>query len=193
MTQNVFHLEWISPRPAKDGDRARYYNIYRSTSEQIQPEEASSLVAITNSDAAFFVDTVHAGGSYRYYYAVSALDKGNNESAISNVATITMRELSELRGKLSDFTSLSASVARESGSVTLVAYKLALHSPVSLRVMGRDVDSAQSPAALVLASGMQGPGTYVVGVSRSQLMPGLYLVRLDAGGIVVEQPLEIRR
>jgi uncharacterized lipoprotein YddW (UPF0748 family) len=191
--QDVFHLEWLSPRSAKDGDRARYYNIYRSTSEQMQPNDASSLVAITNSDATFFVDTVREGGSYRYYYAVSALDKGNNESAISNVATITMRELTELRGKLSDFTSLATSVARENGNVTLVAYKLALRSPVSLRVVKQDTDSAQSAASLVLANGMQTAGTYIVGVGRSQLAPGLYLVRLDAGGIVIEQPLEIRQ
>jgi hypothetical protein len=191
--QNVFHLEWLPPRPAKDGDRARYYNIYRSTSEHMQSNDASSLVAITNSDATFFIDTVREGGSYRYYYAVSALDKGNNESAISNVATITMRELTELRGKLSDFTSLSTSVARENGNVTLVAYKLALRSPVSLRVVKQDTDSAQSAASLVLASGMQTAGTYIVGVARSRLTPGQYLVRLDAGGIVIEQPLEIRQ
>jgi hypothetical protein len=159
----------------------------------MQPGDASSLVAITHSDATFFVDTVREGGSYRYYYAVSALDKGNNESAISNVATITMRELTELRGKLSDFTSLSASVPRENDGVTLVAYKLALRSPVSLRVMRQDVDPAQRAAALVLASGMQSAGTYIVGVARSQLTPGLYLVRLDAGGMVVEQPFEIRQ
>jgi hypothetical protein len=40
---------------------------------------------------------------------------------------------------------------------------------------------------------MQSAGTYIVGVARSQLKPGLYLVRLDAGGIVIEQPLEIRQ
>jgi uncharacterized lipoprotein YddW (UPF0748 family) len=191
--QNVFHLEWLPPQAAADGDWARYYNIYRSTSEHIDPTDVSCLVAITNSDAARFVDTVRAGTSYKYYYAVSALDKGNNESAISNVATITMRELTELRGKLSDFTSLSTSVARDNGGVTLVAYKLALRSSVSLRVVKQDIDSARSSAALVLASGMQSAGTYVVGVARSQLKPGSYLVRLDAGGIVVEQPLEIRQ
>ncbi|MBM2846535.1 MAG: hypothetical protein HW407_1847, partial [Bacteroidetes bacterium] len=31
---NVFHLEWFAPSPARDDDWARYYNIYRSTSEQ---------------------------------------------------------------------------------------------------------------------------------------------------------------
>jgi uncharacterized lipoprotein YddW (UPF0748 family) len=191
--QNVFHLEWVPPGFATDGDGARYYNIYRSTAAHIDPSDVSCLVAITHADETFFVDTVSAGTSYTYYYAVSALDKGNNESAISNVATITMRELTELRGKLSDFTSLSTSVGHEGGGVTLVAYTLARRSSVSLRVEKQDIDSTRNTAALVLASGMQNPGTYVVGVPGSRLKPGSYLVHLDAGDTVLEQQLEIRQ
>jgi uncharacterized lipoprotein YddW (UPF0748 family) len=191
---NAFYLEWLAPPPARDGNRARYYNIYRSTSEQIHPDDASALAAITTTDETFFVDTIRAGLGYRYFYAVSALDKGNNESLISNVASVTLKEMTELRGKLSEFTSLSTSLAHDNdNAVTLVGYKVANRSFVSVQVVKQDIDSAQNAAALVLASGMQSAGTYIVGVARSQLKPGLYLVRLDAGGIVIEQPLEIRQ
>jgi len=192
MDPNVFHLEWLSPPPARDGDRARYYNIYRSTSEQIEPNDASTLAAITTTDASFFVDTVRAGAGYRYFYAVSALDKGNNESPISNVAGVTLKEIAELRGKLSEFTRLSASLTHDDNAVTLVAYTVAARSSVSVQVMKQDADSTGG-SPLILASGVQNSGTYIVGVQRNRLQPGVYTVRLIAGGVTIDQPLEIRR
>ena len=192
VSPKVFHLEWIAPLPARDGDRARYYNIDRSTSEQIRPNDPSFLVAITNSDSTFFVDTVREAGSFRYYYAVSALDKGNNESSISNVATITMRELTELRGKLSEFTSLSTSVAGGNEGATLVAYTVVSRSSVFLQVAKQSSDSLRGDA-IVLANGVQNPGTYVVGVEKRRLQPGSYSVRLRAGDVTIEQALEIQK
>lgn len=189
--RSVFHLEWLPPPSARDGDRARYYNIYRSTAERIQPNDARALAAITTTDATFFVDTVRGGAGYRYFYAVSALDKGNNESPISNVAGVTLQEMAELRGKLSEFTSLSASLAHGDSAVTLVAYKVANRSSISVQVVKQNADSTGTP--LVLASGVQNSGTYIVGVPQNRLQPGAYTVRLIAGGITIEQPLEIRR
>ncbi|MEK9136475.1 MAG: family 10 glycosylhydrolase, partial [Bacteroidota bacterium] len=186
---NVFHLEWFAPPVARDGDRAMYYNIYRSTSGQIQLNDPSLLAAITTTNSTFFVDTVRAGSGYRYYYAVSALDKGNNESDISNVASVTMRELTELRGKLSDFTTLSTSVAHDGEATTLIAYKLATRASVLLQVIEQQGDSS----TLTLASGMQNAGTFVVGVVAGQLHPGSYIVRLKAGTLAIEQPIEIPR
>ncbi|HCV43097.1 MAG TPA: hypothetical protein DGH68_06405, partial [Bacteroidetes bacterium] len=188
---NIFHLEWLAPLPARDGDRARYYNIFRATSEQVLPNNVSSLVAITNSDATFFIDTVRTSGSYRYYYAVSALDKGNNESPLSNTATVTLRELAELRGRLPDFTSLSTSVPRENDGATLIAYKLASRTPLSLKVVPEHVDSAKT-LSLILAGGVLDAGTYVVGVAKDQLNPGFYHVLLEVGETVLDQPFEIR-
>lgn len=188
---NLFHLEWLAPSRARDGDSARRYDIYRSTSAKITSDDARFLVAITPTNTTFFVDTVPAGGGYRYYYAVSALDRGNNESPLSDVASVTLRELTELRGKLSEFTSLSASLANDDQSPVLVAYKLAARSVVSLFVEPSPADSL-TERTVVLAHGVKDAGTYIVGVLRSQLQPGSYVVKLVAGPVTLEQPIEMR-
>lgn len=188
---NVFHLEWLAPPPARDGDPPRYYDIYRSASEKISSGDARMLVAISPTDATFFVDTVRGDGSYRYYYAVSALDKGNNESPLSDVASVTLRELAELRGTLSEFTSLSASLATDEESTTLIAYKVANRSSVSL-ILERQAADSIGERSVVLAKGMKEAGTYVVGVPNHRLQPGSYIVKLVAAGTTIEQPIEMR-
>jgi hypothetical protein len=159
LTPDVFHLEWLPPSPARDGDRARYYNVYRSTSNYIEPDDVRLLVAITTSAETFFVDTVHESGGYKYFYAVSALDKGNNEGPISNTAAVILKELTELRGKLSGFTSLSTSVSHDGHAATLVAYELASRSSVSVQVRKQDADSTRD-APLTIVSGVQNVGIY---------------------------------
>ncbi len=189
---SIFHLEWLGPSQARDGDRARYYNVYRSTSGQIRSDDAGSLVAITSTNATFFMDTVHAGDGYKYYYAVSALDKGNNESPLSGVSSVTLKELTDLRGKLSEFTSLSTSLAHDDETATLVAYNVASRSSVSLQVVGQGADSTRG-VVLMLASGVQNAGTYIVAVPGNRLQSGSYAVRLVAGGVTIEQPMDVRR
>ncbi len=188
---NIFHLEWLASPPARDGDSPRCYDIYRSASEKIFSDDARMLVAISPTDATFFVDTVRANGSYRYYYAVSALDKGNNESTLSEVASVTLKELAELRGTLSEFTSLSASLASDEESSALIAYKVAYRSSVSL-ILERQAADSTGEGSVVLAKGEKDAGTYVVGVPRQRLHPGSYIVKLVAAGTTIEQPIEMR-
>lgn len=188
---SIFHLEWLAPPRARDGDTPRYYDIYRSTSENIEATDGRMLVAISPTNATFFVDTVPLGGGYRYYYAVSALDKGNNEGPLSDVASVTMKELTELRGKLSVFTTLSASLANDEVSATLVAYKLAARSSISL-LIEPETGYSTTERPVILAEGMKDAGTYVVGVPKHDLKPGSYIVKLVAGGVTLEQPIEMR-
>ena len=188
---NVVQLEWLSPSPAPDGDRARTYNIYRSITERINTDDAASLLAITPGNSTSFVDTIHPGTGYRYFYAVSALDKGNNEGPISNVADVTLRQMIALRGKLSEYTSLSASVSRED-AVTLIAYKVASRSSVLLQIIKNGTDSSNT-RSLILARGVKEAGTYVVGLPETRLLPGSYVLHFTAGDIAMEYPLDIKR
>jgi uncharacterized lipoprotein YddW (UPF0748 family) len=190
LSPNTFHLEWLSAPAASDGDSARYYDIYRSTSKQIDTHDPSSLVAITSTNATFFVDTVHSSMAYKYYYTVSGLDKGNNESTPSNVASVTLKELSDLRGKLSEFTSLSASISRNGEGTTLVAYKVGSRGTVVLQVTKAGNDTT---SGLVLVNKIQEPGTYVVGIAKDRLKRGTYDIQLAAGEIRIEQQIQVQR
>lgn len=75
------YLEWSAPAPASDGDLASYYCIYRSSSYNsvLSP---SSLIAIIDASQTHYHDVSCTGGQ-TFYYAVTALDKADNESAES--------------------------------------------------------------------------------------------------------------
>ncbi|MGA3246040.1 MAG: family 10 glycosylhydrolase [Bacteroidota bacterium] len=86
----LYGLTWDPPLAAADGDTARRYLLYRFTKQSYQPadlEVSSNLLALTGQPAVVpsaRLDTVNQ----QYYFAVSALDKNNNESALSNVIPI---------------------------------------------------------------------------------------------------------
>jgi uncharacterized lipoprotein YddW (UPF0748 family) len=192
LAPDVFHLEWTTPRKAEDGDEARYYNIYRSTKRELDVNDPFNLVAITTSNANYFVDTVKVPGGLRYYYAVAALDKGNNESPPSNVSGVSIREVQTFSNRLSNFNSLSTSLPNGTAGPTLVAYKLAQHGTVSLDIVEKGAGGTER-IALVLTKGTEKAGTHVVGVPQGQLGAGSYIIRLRAGDLLLEQPLQITR
>ncbi len=86
----LYELAWDPPLAAADGDTARRYLLYRFTRQLYQPADldaSSNLLALTGQPTVVpsaRLDTVNV----QYYFAVSALDKNNNESALSNVIPI---------------------------------------------------------------------------------------------------------
>ncbi len=187
---NVFHLEWISPAPAKDGDTALYYNIYRSNTPTLSTMDVRGLIAITPNSDTHFIDTLKNLHGTRYYYAVTAFDKGNNESSVSIVASAVVREMLALGRKLSPITNLS--VSGERGNPDLVAYCLAQRMDVELELV-RDDDAGGQKVVATLARGEQASGTHIVGLGKAQLSPGKYLIRLRAGETTIsEEPFEMR-
>ena len=96
---NVFLAEWTPSTPASDGDRARYYNVYRSTSPVIDTDNPSLLIAVTPCPSNTFIDTVKVPTGVTYHYAVAALDKGNNESPPTRVASASIREMLALKSR----------------------------------------------------------------------------------------------
>ena len=189
---NVFHLEWIPPSPASDGDTARYYAVYRSETPEIPFGSAQSTAAITSSNVTHHIDTVEEAGSLRYYYAVSAFDKGNNESAPSKTATVVVKEAVEIGRMLLRVTSLSVSIPRSGSGPTLVAYRLAERADVLLELLHDPRAKREAPGA-TLASGDHDGGTYIVGLPPTRVGPGRYIIRLKAGEAVLEQRLELQR
>lgn len=85
ISANRYRLMWNKPDRASDGEVAEYYNIFRAT-QPIDQNNHTHLYRITASADTFFFDTVQ-DTNLVYYYAVSTLDKLDNESALSNVVT----------------------------------------------------------------------------------------------------------
>jgi len=184
---NIFHLEWLPPLPARDGDSIKSYSLYRSTSSLSDPR-TRVLTAVLPAAATFYVDTIAAPTSLRYYYTVSALDPASNEGPPSNVAGTVVREALDLKGRLARITSLTTSLPHTPKSPMLVSYRLADRSAVLLRLF-RQRDN--TPVA-VLAEGIKDQGTYIVGLMQNSFGPGRYVLRLEAGSTELEQPIDFR-
>jgi hypothetical protein len=182
----VFSIEWAPPRRARDGDDARYYNVYRWTNAAIPLDDPHALVAIVPDGRTYYADTVAVPEGVQYFYAVSALDRANNESS-PTTTSVSVRELVDLSGRLSTLTSLVTLLPEDASP--LIAFVLSAGSEIALEL--RSATPADSTYAL-LATGNRNPGTYVVGIPGGRFSPGRYVVRLTAGPHRLEQPLELR-
>jgi len=181
----VFSIEWTPSPPAADGDRARLYNVYHWTGAAIPFDNPHALVAIVPNGRTYYTDTVAVPEGARYTFAVSALDRSNNESA-PTTGSASFRELVDLRGRLSTITSLVTLLPGE--SPPLIAFALSANAEIALEV--RSALPTDTTYAL-LAGGKRDAGTYVVGIPGGRFSPGRYVVRLSAGPHRLEQPLEL--
>ncbi len=189
ITPNIFHLEWAPPRRALDGDEARRYSVYRWNSADIPMQDARALIAITNGPSTYYVDTVKINEGVRYYYAVCAVDKGNNESAPCTTAPIVARELAALNTRFASLASLSTITLNNDEPVQLAGYKVGETTDVLLSLFRTGIDK---PVA-ILVDQVQNAGTYIVSLPTGKLVGGSYQLRLKAGSTQLSQPVDIIR
>lgn len=79
-------LYWTQPAATDNElDKAKRYVIYRSENQDVDINNANNILAITNDVAKYADKTIEAG--VVYYYAVTALDRFQNESSTTNIAT----------------------------------------------------------------------------------------------------------
>lgn len=87
---NLQRLRWDPPLQASDGDSAKRYLVYRfsaprfQTSDQEYPKNLLALTGQSSLVPSARIDT----SSAIYYYAVSSIDKNNNESGLTNIVAI---------------------------------------------------------------------------------------------------------
>lgn len=74
----LIEMVWGIPLSATDGDTSKYYNIYKSDDNFIDRNNSKYLSNFSNRY--YFYDNLNRPSQLEYYYQVSALDKGNNES-----------------------------------------------------------------------------------------------------------------
>jgi uncharacterized lipoprotein YddW (UPF0748 family) len=187
---NIFHLEWTPAPKAPDGDGARWYVIYRSSPAAPRTDFAPNIITVVPGTQNHYTDTVTVPAGFAYYYAVTALDKMNNESEPSTTETGVVHELLALKGKLSNVTALSASFGQARRTPSLLAYRIAAPAHVILEVLWTDTAGKDSLVA-VLLNDRESEGTHILGMEALHLAPGDYTLRLQAGTTVLEQPLRI--
>jgi hypothetical protein len=188
---NVFQLEWTEPPPARDSEMPARYVIYRSSPSEPRTDYPPNIVAVIPAGRTYFLDTVKVPTGLTYQYAITALDRLSNESTSAGTGAAVVRELLALKGKLSDFTSLSASLDGRNGQPFLLGYRLAYRTAVTLEIVRVDTSGTEHCLARPVDE-IRDQGTYILGVRGLGLPPGEYSVRLKAGATNLEQPLRIR-
>lgn len=97
-TRNGVELRWNAPEPARDGDKAHYYAVYRYSDN-----EKPRLLAACYEGQTRALDRT-ALRNRRYTYAITALDRLHNESE-AVLASIMVR--STVRASKNNFRILS--------------------------------------------------------------------------------------
>jgi uncharacterized lipoprotein YddW (UPF0748 family) len=174
ITFDKFRIAWTRPQPAADGEVAEYYNIFRSTSP-INPNKAEHLYKITSNPDTFFFDMITDTNAV-YYYAVSALDKLDNESGTSNIVTTSVPY--DYQNYPITF-SLSQNYPNPFNSSTVISYQLSAASHVTLKVfdiLGKEIET--------LVDEVLEPGIHqsTFHIPHSAFTSGVYFYRLTGAG-----------
>jgi uncharacterized lipoprotein YddW (UPF0748 family) len=181
-----FFLKWKPPGPARDGEFPSKHVIYRSGAHPVDIDDPANIIAIISGRDSSYIDQAKHPTSPRYYYAVTALDKMNNESEPTNEAPAIVAEFQKLIKRSMPNTVLSDRIIVTASSVAMIPLELGEWTSIDLRIL----DSSGSFLRSIVDE-IRGPGKYVEAVDISGWNTGLYLVELNAGRLMFTRPLRI--
>ena len=173
-------VRWKEPAAASDGDLAAGYVIYRSTNPEVDVDNSRNILAVVPAPAAAYLDEA-PDNNIRYYYAVTALDKGHNESSDVSVSAASAYD----RPAIPEHTSLAQNYPNPFTDRTYISYELSQRCPVELAVKDTVADKD-----VMIVSEVQDAGTYIVAVDANLLTKGKHLYRLKAGAFTAAKYLE---
>lgn len=170
-------LIWNRPKMASDGEVAEYYNIFRAN-EPIDPNNPAHLYKITSNADTLFFDTL-PDTSQIYYYAVSALDKLDNESLTSNVISTDVNI---------DYSNIPAGFVlyqnypNPFNGSTKIEYEIFYNDWVKLEVFNLIGEKIAE-----LVNDYQSPGKYVVEFNsvNFNISSGIYFYKLTSTGMAL--------
>lgn len=174
ITPDRIRLVWNRPERASDGEIAEYYNIFRAT-EPINQNNPAHLYKITATADTFFFDTI-TDTTRVFYYAVSSLDKVDNESVLSNITTTNVQiDVSNIPSSVV----LYQNFPNPFNSITKIKYQLFYPEKVNLTVydiLGRKITE--------LVNEEQNPGIYEVEFNTEvyDIKSGVYFYKLTTTG-----------
>jgi uncharacterized lipoprotein YddW (UPF0748 family) len=100
---NSINLNWTKPADVTNElNKVKRFAIYRSTNSTVDISNANNLLAITWNDTTAYTDLTAVQGS-NYYYVVTALDRLQNESLVSNTASVVTTSVALLPGQNKNF------------------------------------------------------------------------------------------
>ena len=173
-------IRWNEPALAVDGDNASQYVVYRSTDEDIDIRNPRNILAVIPSTPTMYVDETPKNNIH-YYYTVTTLDKGHNESGGGSLRVESVKNDSTTSGHYS----LGQNYPNPFSNRTYISYQLGERSPVELTVK----DTVTNKEILIVQE-TQDAGTYIVSLEARLLARGKYIYKLKAGSFIATKMLE---
>ncbi len=173
-------IRWKESALAIDGDSASQYVVYRSTDEDVDIQNPRNIAAIIPSTATTYVDE-NPNNNIHYYYTVTALDKGHNESGGGSLNAESLKIEPPLVGQYS----LGQNYPNPFSERTYISYQVGERCPVELTVK----DTVTNKEILIVRE-TQDAGTYIVSLEAKLLTRGKYVYKLKAGSFVTTKMLE---
>ena len=173
-------IRWNEPALAVDGDNASQYVVYRSTDEDVDIRNPRNILAVIPSTSTIYVDETPKNNIH-YYYTVTTLDKGHNESGGGSLKLESMKNDSTPSGHYS----LGQNYPNPFSNRTYISYQLGERSPVELTVK----DTVTNKEILIVQE-TQDAGTYIVSLEAKLLARGKYVYKLKAGSFIATKMLE---
>lgn len=177
-------LTWEVPPPASDGELPQQYILYRSTTSSIDFNDMRYFRSMGMGTS--FVEFPLPPPGIAYYYAVTALDKNQNESAPTPVSSPVVSVERETLPPAAFI--LYQNYPNPFNPSTIISFKVPSEQKVSLRVydvLGREVK--------VLVDGVVGAGEHYAQFDGAGLSTGVYFYRFVAGAFVESKKMMLVR
>ncbi len=168
-----YKLIWSKPAAASDGDTAIYYNVYRDDNPDIDFTDIKKVVGFRVVNDTSFNITFTTPPVNMVFYAVTAYDKGYNESLPSNTVYAGYVGIDE---RYASSFKLNQNYPNPFSQLTMINYQLSAGSKVELKVydiLGREI--------AVIVDEEKQQGSYEVEFNAGSLPSGVYYLELIAG------------
>jgi uncharacterized lipoprotein YddW (UPF0748 family) len=189
MEERGIQLSWTMPSPAADGDLPMSYVIYGSSSPRIDFQNLNSIVHRTRECSVVISDSILTNEIN--YFAITSLDRLQNESVPGNVVRIQRSENkqeSRITSSSPDTIRLNRNIPNPFSSETFISFYLPERTKVTMTVY-----DSHDHVIVRLLDEMLDAGEHQLPFFAGGLPSGIYYCRLTANGRTYSQQMELSR
>jgi hypothetical protein len=198
-------IKWLPPEKSLDGDSAKFYNIYRSNTQDVNSEDPVNLISTVGRKINEYIDSSGTNIGRQYYF-VSSLDKTLNESVLCSEFGPIAENITSAKDKQTIKAEepkkiLESQVAlfintlfKPKAYLTVYPQIFDKYSLIGYEINGTyfvniTLYDSRGREIKNLLKGTQSPGKYIIKLSGKNLNSGEYTCRLRFGNITTDKIL----